>query len=216
MKTGNILAAQYQHRTKHCWPSAIKTKSTTPVTMIFQAETCKMPLHTYPCRYRPRVSIQSWRIPNTRYSEPHYGVDFAAPHNHPSTYCGQWHGNYGTLQRRLWKDDQSSAPRNRVTVYGHLSAFAKGIKRGKKVRRGQVIGYVGSTGLSTGPHLHYEIRINKAAFNPLTVLPAGKNLTASSGNLFTMREKRLQQLNEHGYTTPDPFLTQTAGARPHL
>jgi murein DD-endopeptidase MepM/ murein hydrolase activator NlpD len=56
-----------------------------------------------------------------------------------------------------------------TTVYGHLSRFAKGLKSGSKVKQGQVIGYVGSTGLATGPHLHYEFRINGVHRNPLTV-----------------------------------------------
>jgi murein DD-endopeptidase MepM/ murein hydrolase activator NlpD len=55
------------------------------------------------------------------------------------------------------------------TAYGHLSRFAKGVKRGAKVSQGQVIGYVGSTGLATGPHLHYEFRVNNVQKNPLAL-----------------------------------------------
>lgn len=55
------------------------------------------------------------------------------------------------------------------TVYAHLSRFAKGIKNGATVARGQVIGYVGETGWATGPHLHYEVRVNDVAADPLTV-----------------------------------------------
>jgi murein DD-endopeptidase MepM/ murein hydrolase activator NlpD len=55
------------------------------------------------------------------------------------------------------------------TAYGHLSAYGKGIKRGGKIRQGQVIGYVGATGLATGPHLHYEFRVNGEQRNPLAM-----------------------------------------------
>ena len=56
-----------------------------------------------------------------------------------------------------------------ATAYGHLSRFAPGIHKGSRVHQGEVIAYSGNTGMSTGPHLHYEIRINKVQVNPLTV-----------------------------------------------
>ena len=56
-----------------------------------------------------------------------------------------------------------------TTVYGHMSRFGRGIKNGKRVKQGQTIGYVGQSGLATGPHLHYEFRINGVHRNPLTV-----------------------------------------------
>src|SRR5262249_5418076 len=61
--------------------------------------------------------------------------------------------------------------------YGHMSAFARGIQPGTRVRQGQIIGYVGSTGLSTGPHLHYEILVNNRFVDPLKIkLPRGRVL----------------------------------------
>ena len=65
-----------------------------------------------------------------------------------------------------------------TTWYGHLSAFAKGLRKGKRVAQGEVIGFVGATGLATGPHLHYEFRINNVYQNPLRVaLPAAPPIT---------------------------------------
>jgi murein DD-endopeptidase MepM/ murein hydrolase activator NlpD len=62
-----------------------------------------------------------------------------------------------------------------TTAYGHLNGYARGIRTGAKVRQGQIIGYVGSSGLATGPHLHYEFRVNGVHRNPLTVkLPEAK------------------------------------------
>ncbi len=58
------------------------------------------------------------------------------------------------------------------TAYGHLSRYTLDLRRDRRVRRGAVIGYVGSSGLSTGPHLHYEVRINGRAIDPLPVMPA--------------------------------------------
>ena len=105
--------------------------------------------------------LKKWRA--------HRGVDFAAPTNTPVRsaadgtieFAGK-KGGYGNLimVRHFGKY---------LTVYGHLNKFAKGMKRGAKVEHGQVIGYVGSTGLATGPHLHYEFRINNKHVDPLSV-----------------------------------------------
>ena len=67
-----------------------------------------------------------------------------------------------------------------VTTYNHMSAFAPGIKAGSRVRQGQIIGRVGSSGLSTGPHLHYEVLINDRFVDPLAIrLPRGRELSGS-------------------------------------
>jgi len=67
------------------------------------------------------------------------------------------------------------------TAYGHMSAFARGIQPGTRVRQGQIIGYVGSTGLSTGPHLHYEILVNNRFVDPLKIkLPRGRVLAGAT------------------------------------
>ena len=68
--------------------------------------------------------------------------------------------------------------RNTTTLYGHMSRFAKGIARGQKVQQGEVIGYVGMSGLATGPHLHYEFRIADHARDPLAVgMPTAPGIT---------------------------------------
>lgn len=103
------------------------------------------------------------------FTRMHQGVDFAVPAGTPIMASGDgvvaaagWSGGYGNLVE-LRHDGSYS------TRYGHMSRIAKGIKPGVRVYQGEVIGYVGMTGLATGPHLHYEVRVNSKAINPLGV-----------------------------------------------
>jgi len=100
---------------------------------------------------------------------PHHGLDYAAPAGTPVSAIGDGtvifagkKGQYGNLVI-------IRHPNGYKTYYGHLSRFGSGIKSGAKVKQEQVIGYVGSTGLATGPHLHYELRIRNRPVNPVTV-----------------------------------------------
>ncbi len=99
----------------------------------------------------------------------HKGVDYAAPTGTPVKATGNgtvtFIGRKGGYGKVIFLRHGGRY----TTVYGHLSRFARGLKTGSKVKQGQVIGYVGSTGLATGPHLHYEFRINGVHRNPLTV-----------------------------------------------
>ena len=115
--------------------------------------------------------------PISGYNKLHKGVDFAVPSGTPILAAGSgrielagWNGNYGRYIRIRHNNTYQ-------TAYAHLSAIAKGVYAGSQVEQGQVIGYVGSTGRSTGPHLHYEILVNRRQVNPMTInLPTGKNL----------------------------------------
>ena len=96
--------------------------------------------------------------PISRIRRPHYGIDYAAPTGTPVESVGDgivkfkgWNGGFGNYV-------EISHPNNFVTCYGHLKDYGKGIVVGAKVRQGQVIGYVGSTGISTGPHLDFRMR----------------------------------------------------------
>jgi murein DD-endopeptidase MepM/ murein hydrolase activator NlpD len=108
------------------------------------------------------------------FTRMHQGVDFAVPAGTPIMASGDaivasagWTGGYGNMVE-LHHDENYS------TRYGHMSRIAKGIKPGVRVRQGEVIGYVGMTGLATGPHLHYEVRVDNKAINPLGVRLAAK------------------------------------------
>ena len=78
------------------------------------------------------------------------------------------------------------------TSYSHLSKYASGIQKNVKVRQGQVIGYVGNTGLSTGPHLHYEVIFNGKRINPMKMkLPSGKQLKDKNLEIFLAEKERI-------------------------
>jgi murein DD-endopeptidase MepM/ murein hydrolase activator NlpD len=101
------------------------------------------------------------------------GTPIVASGNGVVSFRG-WQGGYGNT---IIIDHGN----RKTTLYAHLSRFANGIQRGQRVRQGQVIGYVGATGLATGPHLHYEFRINGVHRDPLTVvLPPADPLTGQA------------------------------------
>ena len=121
------------------------------------------------------------RHPILRDIRIHWGVDYAAPAG-SLVYAGgdgviqvaKYNGGYGNYIKIRHNSEYS-------TAYGHMKAFAKGIRPGVRVKQGQVIGYVGSTGRSTGPHLHYEVIRNGRRVNPTTIkAAAGENLKGSS------------------------------------
>ena len=94
------------------------------------------------------------------YNKMHRGTDFAAPSGTPIMASGS-----GTITRARWCGGGGNCVKIKhnstyETIYAHMKNFAKGIKEGRKVKQGQIIGYVGSTGMSTGPHLHYEVLVN--------------------------------------------------------
>jgi murein DD-endopeptidase MepM/ murein hydrolase activator NlpD len=124
-----------------------------------------------PLNYR-RISSgfsSARRHPVTRRVVPHHGVDFAAAPGTPITATSDgrvvsvgWDGALGQAVRLRHGSEY-------VTVYGHMRGFARGIKSGVEVRQGQVIGYVGSTGRATGPHLHYTVLQHGRPINPMTI-----------------------------------------------
>ena len=126
-----------------------------------------------PLNYR-RISsgfTQSRKHPVFQVRRPHLGVDYAAPQGTPVVALGAgtvilkgWSGGFGKAVR-------IEHPSGYVSYYGHLSGYAKGLAKGNRVRQGQVIGYVGSTGISTGPHLDLRVTLNRKFINPLSLKP---------------------------------------------
>ena len=117
------------------------------------------------------------RHPTMGYTRMHRGVDFGAPVGTPIMAAGNgviervgWWGAYGRYIRIRHNSEYS-------TAYAHLRRYAKGLRRGKRVKQGQIIGYVGASGRVTGPHLHYEVLRNGRQINPQKLkLPAGRRL----------------------------------------
>ena len=107
--------------------------------------------------------------PVLRVHRPHRGVDYAAPRGTPVRATGSGRVSFAGRKGGYGKTVVLTHGNGYTTLYGHLSRYAKGVRRGKGVQQGQVIGYVGTTGISTGPHLHYEFRINGVHRDPLKV-----------------------------------------------
>ena len=119
------------------------------------------------------------------FNKMHRGTDFAAKTGTPIMASGS-----GTIMLAKWCAGGGNCVKIKhnstyETIYAHMQAFAKGIKKGRKVKQGQIIGYVGSTGMSTGPHLHYEVIINGKKVNSQKLnLPSGKVLKNNERQLF--------------------------------
>ena len=135
--------------------------------------------------------------PILRYTKMHRGIDFAAPIGTPIYAAGDGKivfvgrkGAYGKYIRIRHNSRYS-------TAYAHLSRYRRGIRKGKRVQQGQIIGYVGSTGRSTGPHLHYEVLVKGKQINPLKMkLPPGRKLRGSELDSFKKTRDEIDLLIE--------------------
>ena len=129
------------------------------------------------------------------FNKMHKGTDFAAPTGTPIMASGS-----GVIKKAGWCGGGGNCvviKHNSTyqTIYAHMSKFARGIRSGVRVKQGQTIGYVGSTGKSTGPHLHYEVLINGKRVNSQTLkLPSGKILKGESRKLFETKKIKLNVL----------------------
>jgi murein DD-endopeptidase MepM/ murein hydrolase activator NlpD len=155
------------------------------------------------------------RHPILGFVKMHTGVDWATPYGTPIFASGNgvvekvgWEGGYGKYVRLKHNNGYE-------TAYGHMSAFAKGMEPGKRVRQGQVIGFVGSTGMSTGAHVHYEILVNGRFVDPMRVkLPRGRSLEGPILAGFEKERDRLDtQMNNRGGAARVSDATGSAGSR---
>lgn len=137
------------------------------------------------------------RHPILGYSRMHKGIDFAAGAGTPVMAAGDGvvrrastYGGYGNYIRVSHADGYE-------TAYAHLSRYARGIRPGVRVRQGQIIGYVGSTGRSTGPHLHYEVMQRGRQVNPLSLKArTGRNLSGESLRVFEAAKREIDLMRE--------------------
>ena len=129
------------------------------------------------------------------YNKMHRGTDFAAPKGTPIMASGN-----GIIKKAGWCGGGGNCVKIKhnstyETVYAHMSKFARGIKKGVRVKQGQTIGYVGSTGKSTGPHLHYEVIVNGKKVNSQKLkLPSGKILKGKNRKIFETTKIKLDVL----------------------
>ena len=148
---------------------------------------------------------QRWH-PLLKRRRMHTGVDWAAPRGTPILASGN-----GTIEQAGRKGHYGNYVRIRhangyQTAYGHLSRIAPGVRDGVKVRQGQVIGKVGSTGLSSGPHLHFEVLVNKRFVNPMSMqVPRERQLKGEELEAFQKERRRIEELMRR-----PPVVTKTA------
>jgi murein DD-endopeptidase MepM/ murein hydrolase activator NlpD len=160
-----------------------------------------------------RSGFGARRHPILGYVKMHTGVDWASPYGTPIFASGNgvvervgWEGGYGKYVRIQHNNGYE-------TAYGHMSAYAKGMEPGKRVRQGQVIGFVGSTGRSTGAHVHYEILINGRFVDPMRIkLPRGRSL---NGALMASFEKERERLETQMSNRGPARVSDAAQAAPH-
>jgi len=190
--TGNILAARFTNRGKTF--TAIRYTNKQGVSSFYNADGTSMR------KAFIRTPVDFARI-SSRFStgrkhpilnkiRAHKGVDYAAPHGTPIKAAGDGRvilagrkGGYGNTV--IIQHGQSYR-----TLYAHMQGFAKGVRNGATVEQGQVIGYIGTTGLSTGPHLHYEFQVNGVHVDPLSQkLPMADPIAANE-------RQRFQQLSQ--------------------
>jgi len=162
-----------------------------------------------------RSGFGSRRHPILGYVKMHTGVDWATPYGTPIFASGNgvvetvgWEGGYGKYVKLKHNNGYE-------TAYGHMSAFAKGLEVGKRVRQGQVIGFVGSTGQSTGAHVHYEILVNGRFVDPMRIkLPRGRSLEGPLLSGFEKERDRLDaMMSNRGGTARISDAGSTGGVR---
>ncbi len=171
IKTGRLLAAEFINQGNSHQAIYFKNPQGRDGYFTAQGQSMKRAFLKSPMPFdRISSGFSSGRLhPVLQIWRAHKGVDYAAPTGTPVraiadakvSFVGK-QGGYGNL---IVLNHQSPYS----TAYGHLSRFGKGIKRGGNVSQGQIIGYVGATGLASGPHLHYEFRVNGAQRNPLAM-----------------------------------------------
>ena len=127
----------------------------------------------------------------------HTGVDWAAPTGTPIMAAGDGVVEKIGTRAGYGRSITMKHLHGYETTYNHMSGYAKGLKAGDKVTQGQVIGFVGSTGLSTGPHLHFEVLVNDRFVDPLKIrVPRGRELQGAALVAFEQERQRIDELLE--------------------
>jgi murein DD-endopeptidase MepM/ murein hydrolase activator NlpD len=195
VKTGRVLAAEFINQGKSYQAVYFNYNETQGAYYSIDGKSLRKQFLRSPLEFSRITSgftmrfhpiLQTWRA--------HKGIDYAAPTGTRIRATGDGvvdiaakHSGYGNVVVLRHQNSYT-------TWYGHLSGFANGIQKGKRVSQGDVIGYVGSTGLATGPHLHYEFRINDVHQNPLlAALPDAPPITGEQLEKFELTAKPYAQ-----------------------
>lgn len=194
IRTGDIIAAEFINRGDTY--KAVRYTDENGYTAYFdpQGKNLRKAFTRYPVKFThisSRFNLRR-RHPILRVARPHRGVDLAAPLGTPIHAASGGRiksigreGGYGRVVRIQHNKEI-------MTLYAHMLRFRKDLKRGSKVKKDEVIGYVGQSGLATGPHLHFEFRRNKRPLNPVTVkLPDARSLRSPYLNLFKAEARNL-------------------------
>ncbi|HKY69388.1 MAG TPA: peptidoglycan DD-metalloendopeptidase family protein [Gammaproteobacteria bacterium] len=200
MGPGNILAAKFTNQGKVYEAIGFKDPKGQLNYYTPKGKSLKKAFTRTPVQY---TRISSHFNPNRKHPilhhiRAHRGVDYAAPRGTPVKAAGKGkivyigknggYGNHIILQHG----------RQYSTLYGHLDRFSKNIRTGSSVDQGQVIGYVGKTGLATGPHLHYEFRVNGVHRNPLTVaLPTAEDIPKTKKSPYLAHASQMLKLMDY-------------------
>jgi len=192
LETGNIIFAKLNLQGKDFPLYGFKTKEGYDYFDNFGKSVKKSLMKTPINGARLSSKFGLRKHPILGFTKMHRGTDFAAPEGTPVMASGdgkiiraRWCGGGGNCIKIKHNSTYS-------TVYAHLSKFARITKEGRRVRQGQIIGYVGSTGMSTGPHLHYEVIENGRKINSQTLkLPSGKILKGKERKLFEIEKIRI-------------------------
>ncbi|WP_029006267.1 M23 family metallopeptidase [Azorhizobium doebereinerae] len=154
------------------------------------------------------------RHPILGISKLHTGVDWSDAVGTPIYAAGNGTVIYATWKSGYGRHTEIQHANGYVTTYSHQSGFAKGLKEGMQVRQGQLIGYLGSSGLSTGPHLHYEVKINGSFVDPMRVkLPRGRALDGKVLAEFNKERERIEALLSHAPVPPKVASAAPASTR---
>ncbi|CAN1593454.1 NlpD Membrane proteins related to metalloendopeptidases [Candidatus Pelagibacterales bacterium] len=195
-RTGNIIYSEITNVKKNIILYRYEYPNGTTAYFTPEGKSIEKSLMRTPINGAKLSSRYGFRIhPILGYNQMHQGTDFAAPIGTPVMASGA-----GTVEYSGWKGGYGKFISIRhspvyQTNYAHLQDYAKGIRRGAKVQQGQVIGYLGSTGSSTGPHLHYEVVVNGRKENSQTLkLPSAAPLEGNNKNFFEIQKRNIDNL----------------------
>ena len=195
-RTGNIIYSEISNDKKNITLYRYEYPNGSIAYFTPDGKSIEKSLMRTPINGAKLSSRYGFRIhPILGYNQMHQGTDFAAPIGTPVMASGA-----GTVEYSGWKGGYGKFISIRhspvyQTNYAHLQDYAKGIRRGTRVQQGQVIGYLGSTGSSTGPHLHYEVIVNGKKENSQTLkLPSAAPLEGNNKNFFEIQKRNIDNL----------------------